>query len=327
MKWAKDGRENDFEPIFIVGHPRSGTTLVANILGRNAAIAATPESHFATAIVDRLDRWANEGPERLVAKLLQSTNLRDFDLTPERVLARLAAREVVSPAYLLRCCLEEYAGQRGKPRVAEKTPVHIRRLPLLAHWYPRAKFVWVVRDARDSILSLKQVSWASSNDWRLGLEWARNASLALSFERRCPHAIHRLYFEQMLTDPVSELARVHRFLAVKFDEQQLMAQDKAAVIPKWEEGWKWRARGDLDARRASAWKQNGSRETICRLNAMLGTYLRQLGYGETELANCPMTTRLVGGMLGRALPALFNERLYFALEPMYRMVEKVWRRA
>lgn len=327
MRWAKDGREHDFQPIFIVGHPRSGTTLVANILGRHAEIAATPESHFATVVVKQLDLWAKEGPERLVANLLKSTNLRDFGLTPEQVLTRLAQRKVISPPFLLRCCLEAYASQQDKPRIAEKTPVHIRCLPLLAHWYPQAKFVWVIRDARDAILSLKRVGWASSNDWRLGLEWARNVSLALSFERRCPHAMHRLYFERMLTEPVPELTRVHHFLGVQFDAQQLVAQDESSVIPKWEEAWKWRARLALDARRATSWKQAGDHTTIWRLNAMLGTYLHKLGYGETELTGCPMMTRGVGRMLGLASVAMFNERVYFALEPIYRLVERAWQQS
>ena len=33
-------------PIFVVGHPRSGTTLLASMLGRHPDIASTPESLF-----------------------------------------------------------------------------------------------------------------------------------------------------------------------------------------------------------------------------------------------------------------------------------------
>ena len=48
----------DFAPVFVVGYPRSGTTLLATLLGRHSELAATPESHFVDEVTPAPQRTA-----------------------------------------------------------------------------------------------------------------------------------------------------------------------------------------------------------------------------------------------------------------------------
>ncbi len=133
-------------PIFVVGMPRSGTTLVEQML------ASHPEVHGAGEIEDiaNLERQISPGmpSPRLLAKTLRAGNRATIDSLAQRYFIRL----------------EELGGRAV--RVVDKMPDNFYRLGMIATLFPEAKIVICLRDMRDVALScwvtyFGEVSWAS----------------------------------------------------------------------------------------------------------------------------------------------------------------------
>lgn len=274
-------------PIFVVGHWRSGTTLLSVMLDRHSAIAVTPETHFAEQMAPRFSpSWPTPeerpeaGPSVFIERLLTQTRLADLQLEPASVIDRLGRRPL-TPGNVFDSILRCYAASHDKPLVAEKTPGHLHHIPRLLEWFPDARFVWVVRDGRDAVLSLRRLPWVSLPLWDLCLRWRRNMSELRRFERIYPHRIHRVRYESLLEQPDREVARLCGFLDVPYEPLEPEAESNgqaSRVVPQWEAGWKGRATAALDRSRIEAWRNEAGEREIRLMEYLMGNQLEALGY-------------------------------------------------
>lgn len=169
---------DDLRPVFVCGTGRSGTSVVARMLGWHRDVSASPfELRFHVADPGLLDVAEGTMPaEPFVAKLwrrwylgemrgpsgaLKRTRGLGFYFEPgelEDALARLVEDAGNDPAgaarRLMRTVLERVA-DRGTGRVVvEHSPANGRAAPRLIRLLPEARFVAVVRDGRDAAASI-----------------------------------------------------------------------------------------------------------------------------------------------------------------------------
>ncbi|MGE0294954.1 MAG: sulfotransferase [Hyphomonadaceae bacterium] len=321
-------QSESFQPIFVVGCPRSGTTLLSVILDRHSEVAVPPETHFAEAVIP-----AASGENALLADgadaslgavktLIRETPLNDLGLDPRAVWARLRERPV-TPARLLRSVLQEYASLRKKPKVAEKTPGHELHLDQILAWCPRARFVWIVRDGRAVVESQRRMHWIAQPVWQLSLHWRRSAIQTLRFEAKHPGRIYRIRYEEMVRDPRRALEPMHKFLGIDLEAQQLRPCHSSRVIPVHENGWKLRATQAIDARRLEAWRDGTSRTQLLVMNCVMGRYLRHFDYPDATMREFGFLGVALGATMDLALRVLFLPPVYRAVRGGYRATKRL----
>ena len=178
---------DEFSPIFIVGAPRSGTTMLAVLLDRHSSIAIPPETQFFT-------EYANQQPEKdkllskeeMVDNALSFARIGDMGVSRTKVLELFQNRESTFQD-LFQSILEVYAIGQRKPRAGEKSPKHLEHVPELLDAYPNAKIICIVRDGRDVVRSLLKVPWAEPKSTRrlelFCVEWRELVSLALTYKK------------------------------------------------------------------------------------------------------------------------------------------------
>lgn len=286
-----------FSPIFVVGAPRSGTTMLAVLLDRHSRISIPPETAFFCEFLPK--HWAGRPPgdrEEMVDAALGFARIADLRLERAAVLERFAALEPTFPN-LLRAILEAYAARRPGTRPGEKSPEHILHVPEIFEAYPKAQVVCIVRDGRDVVRSLEAVAWAKPHSPRrfelFCMDWADCARLADEYRRR--YGADRYLFvryEDVVLRPEAELTRVCEFLGVPFEPTQLDATGGSAVVPAWEKNWKGKATTALDPARVEAWRRQADPKQVWVMNSMMGRALRAMGYADTGLMGCPLWRRM-----------------------------------
>lgn len=155
------------EPVFIVGCPRSGTTVLARILAQAPAFAYLHEPHHIwCGVKPELDLWAYALPIKEARLCWNADHLDPQDAS------RLGQWFE----------LERFVSLRS--RMMEKTPLNVFRLRWLNAAFPTGQFVHIIRDGRDVALSLAAAVdhwfspgyWQSSRHYGIFRDYARERS-------------------------------------------------------------------------------------------------------------------------------------------------------
>ncbi len=215
-------------PVFVVGCPRSGTTLLQLMLDSHPNLALPPETVFIVEVGGHVasKRWT---AAEALSQITGHMGFARLELSPDLVARAVAQLRPPDTAAVLRLVLSVYAAAHGKKRWGEKTPIQVFYLPMLARLFPDAQFLHVIRDGRETAASLSEMWWGPHSllgggfIWRSAVRKGRDDGLELGSGR---------YLEQRLEDlvarPEQELRALCGFLAETFDESMLQYHKTAA---------------------------------------------------------------------------------------------------
>ena len=191
-------------PIFIVGMPRSGTTLVEQIL------ASHPEVHGAGELI-RIPNLA----QRLLG--VADTPLPAAAASLQREDLEAAARD-----YL------DYVGARaqGAARTTDKLPENYHHLGLIVAMLPNARVVHVSRDPMDVCVSNYLVRFQWGHAWSydfasLACEYRACERLMRHWRAVLPSPVHEQPYESLVASLESESRRLLEFCGLDWDERCL----------------------------------------------------------------------------------------------------------
>ena len=225
-----------FAPVFIVGMPRSGTTLLSSILSSHPAIAISPETHFLNKWMPRFRRFDLEKAtdfDRFWSAFVESRRFGFLGVEPGDVLHRMR-----SPSFdgVFRALIEAYAAKLGKPIGGEKTPAHHKYVGTLLEWYPAARIVVALRDPRAVVSSLRGTPWGRQFGVDLhALEWDRSVDALLRW--RDDDRVRTVRYEELVSDPEGRSRELCRFLGVDFDARMLEERSPEDDFIRKRDGW------------------------------------------------------------------------------------------
>ena len=304
-------------PVFVVGHPRSGTTLLASMLGRHPDVASTPETLYLLQGRFQLAPAIAAGPEAVAARI-QRTPLRRLARDRDALVAGLAAAAPLTEAKVLRVLLAGFARASGAARVVEKTPMHLRHVDTILDWFPDARILWILRDGRACVASLRKVPWASSNPTILAAEWVRNMAFAEAAEARAGASLMRVRYEALTADPVAEMDRIQDFLGLPRSEAVHDHTRAVDTVKAFERGWKENVGKPIITARAEAWRDELSPAIRRRLAGIMDPTLARLGYAP-EAGGAGSVAGSVAGSLVRGVAGsgvALERRFYPALKQL-----------
>jgi hypothetical protein len=260
-------------PFFIVGCPRSGTTLLSVLLDRHSRLCVPPETGYFAEVAPALP---GADDASLLETLRGWRRLPELRLTPEAVLARLGGRPP-SIAGVLTAILDLYAESEGKERCGEKTPQHLLQVPLSLRHFPRARIVCLLRDGRDVALSLRSMPWGPPTLADAAELWNTFVRLADGFAQQHPDQFRFAGYEELVKQPDQVLPGIMDFLGERFELRQLQPHLSSAVLPR-SFPWKGQALGAIDPGRIGQRRDQATAEENALLDARMSAELRRHGY-------------------------------------------------
>jgi hypothetical protein len=200
--------------IFVIGSPRSGSTLLQRMLGAHPQIFTCPEPHIITPL-------AHLGYYHTVEKAPYD-HLRGVDAIRGFV-AQLPAQE---SDYLDACrgytdvLYSRRLASSGKQYFLDKTPAYALVLDFLSRLYPRARYVVLTRHPVAIFSSYAESffdgDYQAANDFNPILN--RYVSAIAAFIRGQPVPLLHVRYETLVQQPHDEMQRILKFLELPFDE-------------------------------------------------------------------------------------------------------------
>ena len=304
---------NENCPIFIVGLPRSGTTLMGSLLSAHPAIAIAPETHFLNhwlKLFPHLDLKQRRDFELFWAEFSTSERFSYFGIEAEAVKAQILSKGTTEAQAIFSTMLQQYAHNRQKQRWGEKTPAHYQFMDRLLEWYPQARLITMLRDPRAVTRSLLGVPWASNyavahaDRWRLGVrdlkQWLTEPRVLI------------VKYETLVTTPEAELRRVCEFVGETFTPQMFDRSEESSPIIN-REGW---ARDHLQAAlkpistdNIEKWRSDLSPDDIAAIEYVTRREMRLFGYQPSPTGPTPRQFFALWRDLALHTTARVNRRL------------------
>lgn len=268
-------------PVFVVGCPRSGTTLLRLMLDAHPSLSIPPESHFIPQLWGARRRYITGGrfeADRMVRDLVGTARFREWDLPPDAVRERVRALPHPTFAGVVDAVFAAYAEQQGKRRWGDKTPGYSLEMPLLARLFPHARFVHLIRDGRDVALSFfgvigPKTMAEAAEVWRHRIEIAQRDGAALGSERYT-----EVRYEDLVADPEAALAPVCAFLGLEQHPGMLRYSERIdRTIP----GSERRIHQNLakpPTKGLRDWRRDMAPADVETFEAIAGRELARLGY-------------------------------------------------
>ncbi|MGE6223972.1 sulfotransferase [Aeromonas media] len=199
-------------PVFVLGMPRSGTTLVEQMLAGHSQIHGAGELGLVPGVIAGLERW-----ERRVGSGRHYPDCVD-DLDA-KVIAGITGNLLKE--------LQEYAP--GALHVVDKLPHNFENIGLIKLLFPRARIISVRRDPRDIAISNYFTDYAAKHGgmgfaydltW-IGEQLADHNLLMHYWNQLFPGEILEVRYEDVLADPEREARRMLDYVGVAWEPQVL----------------------------------------------------------------------------------------------------------
>lgn len=190
---------SDCQPIFIVGCPRSGTTLLRLILDSHSNISCGPETKF----LDDLKKITKNHWERL-----------------ERYgFEREYWKQKIAQFF---CSFQqEYANKRGKKRWADKTPQYVKQLEFIDWLFPSCQIIHIIRDGRDVVASHHD-RWGYKSAIEATRLWPDCVSSGCNYGKKLPKERYlEIRYEDLVAQPEVTLRDLFNYLQEPWEPEVL----------------------------------------------------------------------------------------------------------
>jgi Sulfotransferase family len=271
-------------PIFVLGCPRSGTTLSQLMLHAHPRIAIPPETRFLlTAYSSRNDfgDLREETSRRALAGSIvgkRETLFYDLGLDPQDIVEEIAA----GPPTLgsaLGTVFRAYARRFGKPRWGDKRPGYYQHIPELLRLFPEAQIVHMIRDGRDCVASLKAMPWfkqdiyAAIATWMEAIDCGRRAA-----GRLAAGAYFEVRYERLAAHSAEQLSALCAFLGEEYDPAMTEPYKIADMAVPKRATWHAGTRTKVTPALCGSWRHRLEPWEISLCETIMGSRLRALGY-------------------------------------------------
>ena len=204
--------------IFLVGTPRSGTTILQSLLAAHPEVISFPESKFFHYLL--YDKLVGQLRSRMEVffndEIKRPELLKDFD----------DSQSVENKTRWFVGVLDGLAAEQNKSIWLEKTPEHIYFIPDIEGLLPDAKFIHILRNGMDTIASMYESTRIYHELWGAGWDldhcierWVYAVLNSHKYVNKASHILVK--YEDLLDDKIKLLGKICKFVGIEYDGAML----------------------------------------------------------------------------------------------------------
>lgn len=259
---------------FIIGNPRSGTSLFRLLLTSHSNVHIPPECGFMLWWEKKYTDWTWAKNEQDLGEFLDdlfsSKKFEFWDLDRTDVAKTINENQpdnFSSLCYLIyKVHLDKFGGDARL--IGDKNNFHLHHINELHQLFPKAKFIHIIRDGRDvatSYIDMSKIESSSdyrprlpsdiadiANEWKGNIEAVRNGFSALPSDLKL-----EIRYEDLVLNTEDTLTWVCSHLGLDFESSMLKFYEKnqsKKLEPDEFMAWKSRTKGKIDSSAIGKWK-------------------------------------------------------------------------
>ena len=281
-QFGEPGHLRSKAPVFVLGCPRSGTTLLYHMLlsaGNFAVYRA--ESQVFNLLEPRFgDLGVPRNRQRMLEAWQRSSLFTRTGLDAETIRNEVMAK-CRNAGDFLRIVMEAMAREQGVERWADCTPDHLLALRRIKQTIPNALVVHIIRDGRDVALSLERQHWIRPFPWDRGKElftaalyweWVVNRGREAGQELGSDYV--EVHYEDLVGNPSSVLTDLGEFIGQDLDYERI---EKVGIgsVSRPNSSFSKESR---DFRPVARWRERIEEDQLRDIEFLIGGTLQSLGY-------------------------------------------------
>lgn len=275
---------------FIMGTPKSGTTWIQQMLDAHPLIHCSGEGHFVKGLYTNLENMLSHYNDNFLQTVIKDVYQGNGYYTP-------LTRSDLNYAASILCCLlfAKRPIADNVQCIGDKTPIYTTQIQSLKHMFPNAKFIHIIRDGRDVLISwikhnarmrgrdiptqgselyIKEMEDAV-NRWKTQIQTARQTAKAF------PDDYLEIRYEACKSDPKATLHAMLSFLNLPLDPADIKHCIDTTDFAKLSGGRKAGEESNTSFYRKGIvgdWKQTFNQQTEQRFMELAGDMLKELDY-------------------------------------------------
>lgn len=283
--------------VFILGNPRSGTSLFRLMLNQHSKIVAPPESGFMQWWFKKYKNWDisdnfNNRINEFLDDLYESRKFETWKINRNALKEIILLKKPKDYAQLTECVYLAYDSNPENIKIiADKNNYYINHLTELKKIWPDAKFIHIIRDGRDvacSYLDMSELETDSpykpnlpENIRKIAKDWVDNNNEIAALSKKYPENYILIKYEDLIIDSRNTLANFCDFLGIEFDHKMLdyykpSVRDKSE--PKETLDWKKKTLEKPDLKRIGRYSCDLKKKQIELFNNIALPSLKLYGY-------------------------------------------------
>jgi len=270
--------------VFITGCPRSGTTMLAGILGNGNSCVAAPESHFFNDFIYRyipnesaeankndlitffnthyrFKQWKIDANE--IENLPKKITYNNFDSIIENTIQLFAKQNLkTSEKELIR---------------VDHTPSNIKNFDIINELFPKSKFIFIIRDPRAIYASIKGLDWGPNSPLKLSELWIEYTAAYFAFQKLYPNRMCLVRYEDIVNNGAEQIKNICDFLGIKYTNA-LLEESEGFKVPEYTSSQHALVGKRLDKQRIEKWKKELKTEDITIIESQCKPIMSAFNY-------------------------------------------------
>lgn len=268
------------EKVFIVGCDRSGTTMLASMIGSFTNTTVLPEAQFISDFLNlnRSNDFVNIGVEfkNFVIKH-NRYKLWEKKLNAESWKLVVEENDINS---IYEKFVKEYDKSNVTKRSVDHTPCNINSVHLINQYLDDCKFIFLYRDPRAVASSLMKSDWGPNDIIGCTNKWLSTTAKGLCYEKsNYDKEIISIKYEKIVNKDDFELSRISNYLKEK--NTKVLLNTDGFCLPKYNSKTHEILGKGLNSDRINSWKKNLTEREIEICENLCGEVIECLEYEKT----------------------------------------------
>lgn len=210
---------------FILGRPRSGTTLLRTLFDAHPNVATPVECAFIINMRQKYGKVTNWSKEQLLTfheDVQKHIKFDTWNIDLDQLKKDLL--ECEGPNTFQNVCKVVYFVNKSLfPKeeikwIGDKNPVYATYTPELLELFPDAKYIHLVRDPRDNIISLKNVDFEGPFTALLAYRWEHSARKLFYIKKKNAAKFYTIRYEDLVSNPTRYYREMCDFLSIPYND-------------------------------------------------------------------------------------------------------------